>query len=60
MPTTMVLTEDAFERRVQATPDLELSWVYWHGLLPLTTGRAIWALFLAPALREIAATNDAC
>ena len=57
MPPDVVLTEEAFRWRVQTTPDLELSWVYWHGLLPETTGRAIWALFLTPACREVAETD---
>lgn len=42
---------DEFEHRVRSVPDLELSPFYWNWLLPETTGRALWHLFIVPALR---------
>ena len=45
------MTFAEFESRVASTPDLELSWIYWNALLPDTTGRAIWYLFIWPFVR---------
>jgi hypothetical protein len=42
-----------FEQRCRNTPDLALTWVYWNALLPETTGRALFWLFVWPALRSL-------
>lgn len=42
-----------FEARVGAEADLALSPFYWNATLHETTGRAIWCLFLGPALRAL-------
>ena len=44
---------DEFEARVSGTAQLELSWTYWNALLPDTTGRALWMLFIEPAFRQM-------
>jgi len=41
-----------FTHRVAQVPDLSLSPNYWNNLLPATTGRALWLLFLWPQLRD--------
>ena len=52
------MTFEEFEARVDATPDLELSWTYWNALLPETTGRALWDLFIWPAFRQMTEAMD--
>ena len=48
------MTPDAFAARVRAVPDLDLSWTYWPVLIPEMTGRAVFWLFVWPALRGLA------
>lgn len=57
MDTARIVTPDAFERQVEETPDLELSWMYWNWILSETTGRAIWYLFIWPQFRDFRDTE---
>lgn len=52
------MSPDEFERRVRAEPDLRLSPFYWNALLPETTGRALFYLFIWPVFRHVAPTTE--